>query len=345
MSLYARVADLPVTIESVDRQQHTSDTTSGFTRTTTEYRVAGDGDIGCGEDVSYKTADHDALAETEPIDLSGEWTIATLSAHLDEVDLFAHEPPTYEHYRNYRQWAIESAALDLALRQRGETLGEVLGIKPEPVRFVVSTRLGEPPTPDRIERLLALDDTREFKLDPTEEWSTDVFTTLAATDAVRILDLKDWYGGPDPDVDPKLYQKVFDMESVIIEDAAVTAETRQMVESHADRLSFDSPIDSVESLRSLPVKPGWCNIKPSRFGSIESLFETIEYCQREEITLYSGGQFELASGRVAIQTLAALFYPDAPNDVAPSVFNDPAATPPYPSSPLQPSSDPVGFEF
>ncbi|WP_049906785.1 enolase [Halorubrum tebenquichense] len=345
MSLYARIADLPVTIDSVDRRRYTSETTSGFTRTTTECRLAGDGSVGRGEDVCYKTADHDALAETEPIDLTGDWTVATLSAHLDTVDLFAPEAPTYEHYRNYRRWAIESAALDLALRQRGKTLGEALGIDPDPVRFVVSTRLGEPPTSDRIERLLALDDTREFKLDPSEEWPTDLFTTLGATDAVRIMDLKDWYGGPDPDVEPELYHDVFGMDSVIVEDAAFVPETNQLVESRAERLSFDSPIDGVESLRSLPVEPGWCNIKPSRFGSLESLFETIEYCQQAGIDLYGGGQFELASGRTAIQTLAALFYPDAPNDVAPSVFNDPGETPPYPASPLQPDVDAVGFEF
>lgn len=159
------------------------------------------------------------------------------------------------------------------------------------------------------------------------------------------MDLKDWYGGPDPDIKPKLYRDVFGMDSVIIEDAAFVPETNQLVKSQADRLSFDFPIDGVESLRSLPVEPGWCNIKPSRFGSFKSLFETIEYCQQAGIDLYGGGQFELASGRTAIQTLAALFYPDAPNDVAPSVFNDPGETPPYPASPLQPDIDPVGLEF
>ena len=113
------------------------------------------------------------------------------------------------------------------------------------------------------------------------------------------------------------------MQSVIVEDAAFTPETRQLVESQPHRLSFDSPIDSVESLRSLPVEPGWCNIKPSRFGTLESLFDTIEYCKQEGIELYGGGQFELSSGRTAVQTLAALFYPDGPNDMAPRIFNDP----------------------
>ena len=46
----------------------------------------------------------------------------------------------------YRRWAFESAALDLALRQAGTPLHEVLGREPRPVTFVVSLRLGEPAT-------------------------------------------------------------------------------------------------------------------------------------------------------------------------------------------------------
>ena len=348
MSVHERVADLTVTIESVGRRRYVSKTTSDFERTTTEFRLSGDGVVGRGEDVTYETTDHDALAETDPIDLEGEWTIAELSAQLDSVDLFSVRPPTQSHFRNYRRWAVESAALDLALRQREESLGEYLGIEPDPVRFVVSTRLGDPPTTDRITDLLALDDDLEFKLDPTPNWPDEAFVTLRETDAVRILDLKGWYEGTDVDVeaDPELYRDVFAaFPTAVVEDAAVTPETRALVEPQAERLSFDYPIDGVESLRELPVEPEWCNIKPSRFGTLESLFETIEYCQENSIKLYGGGQFELASGRTAIQTLAALFYPDAPNDVAPGVFNDPAASPPYPTSPLAPRTDAVGFEF
>ena len=348
MSVYERIAGLTVTIESVGRRQYVSDTTSGFERTTTEFRLAGDGVVGRGEDVTYETEDHDALAGSDPIDLEGEWTIDELSTHLDDVDLFPSRPPTQAHFRHYRRWAVESAALDLALCQRDESLGEFLGIEPDPVRFVVSTRLGDPPTTDRVEELLALDEDLEFKLDPTPEWLDEVFVALRETSAVRILDLKGWYEGTDVDVeaDPELYRDVFAaFPTAVVEDAAVTPETRALVEPQAERLSFDYPVDGVESLRGLPVEPGWCNIKPSRFGTLESLFETIDYCLESDIRLYGGGQFELASGRTAIQTLAALFYPNAPNDVAPGAFNDPEASPPYPTSPLAPRSDAVGFEF
>ena len=348
MSAYERIADLTVTIESVARRRYTAETTSGFERTTTEFRLTGDGVTGRGEDVTYDVVDHDALAGTDPIDLDGEWTIAELSAHLEDVDLFAAKPPERETARQYRRWAVESAALDLALRQQQESLGERLGIEPDPLRFVVSTRLGDPPTTDRVEALLAIDDELEFKLDPTPEWPEEAFVALRETDAVRILDLKGWYEGTDVDVppDPELYRDVFAaFPTAIVEDAAFTPETQPLVEPQADRLAFDYPIDGVESLRSLPVEPGWCNVKPSRFGTLESLFETIAYCETNDIAMYGGGQFELASGRTAIQTLAALFYADAPNDVAPGAFNDPDASPPYPKSPIAPGDDAVGFEF
>ena len=348
MSVYDRIAELTVTVESVARRRYTANTTSGFDRTTTEFRLSGDGLTGRGEDVTYDEADHDALAGTDPIDLDGEWTIAELSTHLDDIDLFAAKPPERETSRQYRRWAVESAALDLALRQREESIGEYLGVEPDPLRFVVSTRLGDPPTTDRVEELLAVNDELEFKLDPTPEWPEEAFVALRKTGAVRILDLKGWYEGTDVDVpaDPELYRDVFAaFPTAIVEDAAFTSETRPLVEPQADRLAFDYPIDGVESLRSLPVEPGWCNIKPSRFGTLESLFETVAYCEANDIAMYGGGQFELASGRTAIQTLAALFYPDAPNDVAPGVFNDPDASPPYPKSPIRPDRDAVGFEF
>jgi hypothetical protein len=63
------------------------------------------------------------------------------------------------------------------------------------------------------------------------------------------------------------------------------------------------------------------NIKPSRFGTVARLLECIEYCEANGISMYGGGQFELGVGRRHIQVLASLFYPDGPNDVAPSEYN------------------------
>ena len=79
----------------------------------------GAGHEGLGEDVTYENADHDALAAAGAVlALAGTWTLASFSDHLQTLDLFP-APPHDEVYRNYRAWAFESAALDLALRQAG----------------------------------------------------------------------------------------------------------------------------------------------------------------------------------------------------------------------------------
>jgi hypothetical protein len=58
--------------------------------------------------------------------------------------------------------------------------------------------------------------------------------------------------------------------------------------------------------------------------------------------MYGGGQFELGRGRRQIQTLASVFYPDTPNDVAPAEYNLGGPRPGLPSSPL-PAFTAVGF--
>jgi len=65
------------------------------------------------------------------------------------------------------------------------------------------------------------------------------------------------------------------------------------------------------------------NMKPSRFGSLRGLLDAYDYCDRNAIGTYGGGQFELGPGRAQIQLLASLFHPNAPNDVAPGGYNEP----------------------
>ena len=74
--------------------------------------------------------------------LAGSDTFAEFSEHLDGIDLFpAGAPVAARSPRDYRRWAFESAALDLALRQAGTNLAEALGREPRPLNFVNSMRL------------------------------------------------------------------------------------------------------------------------------------------------------------------------------------------------------------
>ncbi len=70
-----------------------------------------------------------------------------------------------------------------------------------------------------------------------------------------------------------------------------------------------------------------------------------DYCEREGIGAYGGGQTELGVGRGHIQYLASLFHPDTPNDTAPAGFNQPQLPDGLPSSPLEPQIDAAGFRW
>jgi hypothetical protein len=344
MSLFERVADLPLAVEGHDRTTDERATSSGFDRTTTTFALRGAGATGRGEDVTYDTEDHEGLRDHE-IDLAGEYTFAEFSARLDDVSLFP-EPPEREPSRHYRRWAVESAALDLALRQAGTDLASALGRSYDPVRFVVSTRLGDDdPSTDRLDRLLEAYPDTEFKLDPTDAWD-DALVDALGDYPVRIVDLKGQYRGTDVDQAPDsaLYERVIDgFPDAVVEDPSLTDATRPVVERASDRLSWDAPITGVQSVRALPFEPSWLNVKPSRFGTVESLFETIEYASDRGVSLYGGGQFELGVGRGQIQALAALFSPDGPNDVAPAGYNEADAPAGLATSPLTPPEEPIGF--
>jgi hypothetical protein len=87
------------------------------------------------------------------------------------------------------------------------------------------------------------------------------------------------------------------------------------------------------------------NVKPSRIGSLRALFEVYARCAREQRPMYGGGMGELGVGRGQIELLASLFHADAPNDVAPSAYNEDDPAGELPPSPLPPRPDAVGFRW
>jgi hypothetical protein len=101
-----------------------------------------------------------------------------------------------------------------------------------------------------------------------------------------------------------------------------------------DRVTWDAPIHSITDIESLAHNPRIVNVKPSRIGGLEELFGAYEYCEREGIGAYGGGQTELGVGRDHIQLLAALMHPGTPNDVAPRGYNETNPPPGLPSSPM-----------
>jgi hypothetical protein len=349
VSTYAQIADLPLTIQSHELERLEHPVSSEFTRVTTVVHLRGAGEEGLGEDVVYSGEDHERFAGPgAELPLAGEWTLDSFSQHLDGLELFP-EPPEMEAFHEYRRWAFESAALDLALRQAGRSLADAVGRTARPVRFVISMRLGwEESSLEPVQRLLEVHPGTRFKLDPVPDWTPGLVAELAALGLVDTLDLKGQYKGTvvDNPPDPALYRLVAEgFPEAWIEDPALTDETEPVLEPHRDRITWDAPIHSVADIEGLPFPPRTINIKPSRFGSLRPLFDAYDYCAERGIAMYGGGQFELGVGRGQIQYLASLFHPETPNDVAPGGYNVAPLDPALPESPLAPAATPTGFRW
>ena len=303
MSTYERVADLPLTIDGYALE--------GLVRDGVErLRAAHHGDPpaaaaarrALGEDVTYEGALQTAQQEHGPVlPLAGEWTFDSFSEHLGELDLFPAGAPDREVFRNYRRWGFESAALDLALRQAGRSLADAVGRELGPVTFVVSTRMGDPPThhaghqpPRRATRTCASSSTR------TPDWDDELIDGLIETGAVDSIDFKGAYKGTpvDTETDPAFYRRIAEaFPDAWLEDPDLeTEEARAALEPFNDRITWDAPIHSTDDILAMPVLPRTVNLKPSRFGSVRALFEGYDFCEERGMGAYGGGQFELGAG-------------------------------------------------
>jgi hypothetical protein len=347
MSTYQRIAELPLHIEDYSFEG-LSRQLGEFNRRTTIIRLRGDGLEGAGEDVGWDGELQRSQQERDPgPPLAGAWTFDAFSRHLAELELFPGEELAWEVLRNYRRWAYESAALDLALRQAGRSLADVLEREPRPISFVVSNSLSDPPTFEPCERRIAAYPGVRFKLDATPAWTDDLIGQLAASGAVPVIDFKGAYRGTAVDVetDPDLYGRVAAaLPEAVLEDPDLTVpEADAALRPYRDRISWDAVIHSVDDILALPFPPRVLNIKPSRIGSLRALFDTYDYCREQGIRTYGGGMGELGLGRGQIHCLASLFHADGPNDIAPSGYDWVEFPLGLPLSPLEPKLDTTGF--
>jgi hypothetical protein len=324
VSTYDAVKDLPLEIDGYALEPLAREVARGFTLRRTIVVLRGGGEEGRGEEVDYDPdAQQRFQARRAELPFIGRHT-------LDSFSLLQ------AGQTEYRRWAFESAALDLALRQAGRSLGEAVGRETRPLRFVVSSRIAN------VEGWRALYPELHFKLDPDREWTGETITQLADAGVVDTVDFKGIYraefGSPP---DPELYARIAEaFPQAWIEDPALTAETLAVLEPHRERITWDAAIHEWSDVEALPFRPKCLNSKPSRFGSVRRLFDFYDACEREGIALYGGGQYELGAGRDQIQLLASLFHPDAPNDVAPAGFNasEPLADLPAPPLSLNPQT-------
>ncbi|CAA9537335.1 MAG: hypothetical protein AVDCRST_MAG79-1506 [uncultured Thermoleophilia bacterium] len=344
-----RVASLPLVIERCELWPLVRDTTSGFTKVSTVVRLSGGGHTGEGEDITWDQIDQIELLRggSQLGWLQGTRTFEELSTLLGLANLFPVEP-IRDSSRLYRRWAFESAALDLALRQSGLSLGEAVGREPRPVTFVASIRLGEPPSLLPLRALLSVAPGMRFKLDPTPGWDAGLVGELARLDCVDVIDLKGSYRHANVAMLPEigLYRRVVEgLPDAWIEDPAIDDDTAALLDEHRDRISWDEPINSVQDIEALAWRPRMLNIKPARFGSVRALFDAYDHCAVYGIGAYGGGMFEQGPGRGQLHYLASLFHPDGPNDVAPTSFNLQSPSADLPRSPLGVEPHATGFRW
>ena len=215
------------------------------------------------------------------------------------------------------------------------------------MRFVNSLSLGKEPSFEPLRRRLARFPGVRFKLDAEATWAPALVDQVAATGAVDTIDFKGHYGFEveDPQALGALYDHVLAaFPDAYLEDPTLP-EIAQRLADHLDRVSYDSPICSAEDIGTTPLAARVANVKPSRIGSLRALFEVYARCAREQRPMYGGGMGRLGVGRGQIELLAALFHADAPNDVAPSAYNEDDPADGLPSSPLAPRPAAAGFRW
>ena len=146
-STYAHVTGLPLVIERCELRPLVRDTSGGFTKVSIVVRLTGGSHVGEGEDITWDQIDQIEFlrAGGDLAWLHGTRTFDEFSRLLGLANLFA-VAPIRDSARQYRRWAFESAALDLALRQNGLSLQAAVGRPARPVTFVASVRIGDPPS-------------------------------------------------------------------------------------------------------------------------------------------------------------------------------------------------------
>jgi L-alanine-DL-glutamate epimerase-like enolase superfamily enzyme len=344
-SAWDRLRNLPLHVEMYEFDRRSATVASDFERVTSLVRLRGGGADGLGEDVSPYEGEDNTLHVTAPeLPLTGEWTLQSFCDQLAGLDLWP-VPPHWDGGRRWRNWAFESAALDLALNQAGLPLHEIVGRDPRPLRFVNSLGLGDPPTFDPIAERLAAHPGLRFKLDVTSAWTQELMNEVAATGAVEIVDFKGRYGLDTAELPELLamYERVIaTFPDALLEDAHDLPEVAALLDR--ERVSYDAPIHDVEDLDITPA-PRAVNIKPCRVGNLRSLLDVYAAVEERGLITYGGGMGELDVGRGQIQLLASLFHPDGPNDTAPGGYNADTPAADLPASPLALEPAKTGFRL
>ena len=252
---------------------------SQFTRVTTTVVLHGDGETGEGEDVTYTADDHDDF----PVGV-------TLAGHLDAAratrsawtgsSSSAAEPAMGASRATTAGGRSRAPRSTSRCARPGARSPDAVGREYRPVRFVASTRADIAPYRGSTRRSSS-SSTRGGR------GTRALMAQLAATDRVRVLDLKAYYRGTAVDLapDPELY-RAGGRELPRRGDRGRVARGRRARRCavREARLSFDAPIHSL-GRRRRACRSSRAGSTSSRRGSgrCSALLECIEPCEARGI--------------------------------------------------------------
>lgn len=296
---------LPITIEECEvalDQVSVAGYYDEAPRPTAIVTLRGGGAAGVGESVAWSTEDQERFAAACPALVpTGARTLAEIQQATSVAS--AHD-----------RAAIESAALDLALRQASTNLFVAAGRKPRPVRFCRSlgreavTRAGGPL--EALRALRAGDPAARVKLDTDPAgWSESTWRALASTRRVVVVDFK-------RQGDAKQVALAHrHLPTAWLEDPPL--EALDAAAPWQGRVALDGYVLSAADLAPPIAAPGAVNVKAPRVGGTLEALRVLELCATNGWEAYVGGMFEVGPGRRQARILASLFTPLAWNDLAP----------------------------
>lgn len=287
-TLAERVGRLPVAIEKV--RCHAGYMSSGDypegRRPTALVELVGGGQVGFGENVAFTIEEQRAFAaRAQTLLTSFDGTVATLVR--DTATL-------------HERAALEGALVDLAMRQAGLSLSALAGVRSAEYRWVSSFD-GQVDPAARLRALRAERGAREFKVDVDPRWSSDAMAALATAGGVVILDFKE--------------------AGTLVACAALAVKFPQAIFEDPPAgcahpsIALDRSLTSVADVVAAAAQGRRLNLKAPRMGGVLSLLRALAAAPRA--SFYFGGMFEVGPGRAQARQLAALFAPDAPNDLGP----------------------------
>ncbi len=288
----------------------------GGTRPVAVVHVAGKGEVGRGENVSWTLAVQDRFAA------SVSELIVAKAGRVSE--LVSREADPYAHA------ALEASLVDLALRQAGLTLAsaaDVRDVTTVPVRYLISFDATLDPAA-RLAEIASVNPGARFKVDVDPEWSDTTVAELAASEVVEMLDFKERG-------DAALVERLAAaFPEAWLEDPPMLGEN-----PHA-KVARDIVIRSAADAARWAAEGAMISIKAPRMGGVLEALRGLEAARAAGVPAHIGGMWELGPGREQARLLAALYCAEAPNDVAPISRHETAAREP---SPLAVRLDLPGF--